>query len=203
MCVQRSRYIEIKRRKKNSGVGALSFHNTFFSFYFYKLNLSVCALLTYRLGRRWRRWFLDHLWENKGQHLAYVRHINLISTQCISVLAMCLLEFRHEPCKGCVVGINSLLNQSPTSWTQCKFRTTVQQRGQNHHMKSRASSRNNTSRVSRRMVPSNCTVDTHTHILLYCCAHKLSHWKRQLHMHLVSRRFQQQMCVKQRPALLW
>lgn len=48
MCVQRSRYIEIKRRKKNSGVGALSFHNTFFlwslsTFTNRLINLSVCA----------------------------------------------------------------------------------------------------------------------------------------------------------------
>lgn len=33
--------------------------------------------------------------------------------------------------------------------------TTVQQRGQNHHMKSRARRRKSASRVIRRMVPSN------------------------------------------------
>lgn len=40
------------------------------------------------------------------------------------------------------------------------FHTTVQQRGQNHHMKSRANRRNSTSRVMRRMVPSNWWEDT-------------------------------------------
>lgn len=38
-----------------------------------------------------------------------------------------------------------------------RFLTTVQQSGQNHHMNSRASRRKSTSRVMRRMVPSNCT----------------------------------------------
>lgn len=41
-----------------------------------------------------------------------------------------------------------------------EFLTTVQHRGQNHHMKRRASRRNNTSSVISRMVPSNWT--THT-----------------------------------------
>ena len=39
--------------------------------------------------------------------------------------------------------------------------TTVQQRGQNHHMKSRARSRNSTSNVISRMVPSNCGGQKH------------------------------------------
>lgn len=51
--------------------------------------------------------------------------------------------------------------------------TTVQQRGQNHHMKSRARRRNSASRVIRRMVPSNWRQGADAIISTHSCSSRV------------------------------